>query len=117
MDAGYMNSDETWTEYANSMGVNSYEDFLNTSSAQDDAIEKYHRKVWGYLQAYGATEYIGQNFDGVVITESGLLASAHLVGAGAVKNALDSGNVKTDAYGTEITEYLQFSGYDISYIK
>ncbi|MBT8179895.1 MAG: hypothetical protein HKP60_12330, partial [Eudoraea sp.] len=51
------------------------------------------------------------------ITESGILAAAHLAGPGNVKKYLRSGgkhNVQ-DAYGTQISDYLRkFAGYDIS---
>jgi len=56
---------------------------------------------------------------GVKITESGILAAAHLGGAGAVQQYLWSygKNTMSDAYGTSIREYLKkFSGYDLSNI-
>jgi hypothetical protein len=53
----------------------------------------------------------------VEVTESGILAAAHLAGAGNVKKYLRSygENDVEDAYGTSISEYLEkFSGYDLS---
>jgi hypothetical protein len=53
----------------------------------------------------------------VAITESGILAAAHLAGAGNVKKYLYSGGSKdvVDAYGTSITRYLsKFEGFDTS---
>jgi len=65
-------------------------------------------------------KYSGKWINGVKITESGILAAAHLGGAGAVQQFLWSYGKKTmkDAYGTRIEHYLRkFSGYDLSKIK
>ena len=65
-------------------------------------------------------KYSGKWINGVKITESGILAAAHLGGAGAVQQFLWSYGKKTmkDAYGTKIENYLRkFSGYDLSNIK
>ena len=61
--------------------------------------------------------YVGTNVGGIKITESGILAAAHLAGAGNVKKYLKSGGtiVFSDAFGTSIKNYLKkFSGYDTS---
>ena len=63
---------------------------------------------------------VGKTINGILITESGILAAAHLSGAGNVKKYLRSnGNLTfSDAYGSTITQYLRkFSGYDTSFIK
>ncbi len=63
--------------------------------------------------------YVGRNIGGVKITESGILAAAHLAGAGNVKKYLRSGGAIafSDAFGTSIKHYLRkFSGYDTSHI-
>ena len=61
--------------------------------------------------------FAGKKIRGVEVTESGILAAAHLAGAGNVKKYLRSNgrdNVE-DAYGTSILDYLKkFSGYDLS---
>ena len=52
---------------------------------------------------------------GVYITESGILAAAHLAGAGNVKKFLRTGKDKQDGLGTPLTEYLtKFSGYNLA---
>jgi hypothetical protein len=62
---------------------------------------------------------VGKRINGILITESGILAASHLAGAGNVKKYLRSNgsdNFK-DAYGTNIEHYLKkFSGYDTSFI-
>ena len=65
-----------------------------------------------YIQTYA-----GKRFNGIVITESGMLAAAHLGGARGVKLFLSSkGRVnRKDAYGTSISLYMDlFSEYDTS---
>ena len=63
---------------------------------------------------------VGKRINGIRITESGILAAAHLAGAGNVKKFLRSnGDFKfSDAFGTSIEEYMsKFAGYDMSNIK
>jgi hypothetical protein len=63
---------------------------------------------------------VGKTINGIVITESGILAAAHLSGAGNVKNYLRSNgtNCFSDAYGTTIKSYLKkFADYDVSNIE
>lgn len=65
-------------------------------------------------------QFTNKYINGIHITESGILASAHLAGAGNVKKFLRS-NGKfqfNDAFGTSIEEYMKkFAGYDVSIIK
>jgi hypothetical protein len=61
----------------------------------------------------------GRYIGGVKVTESGILAAAHLAGAGNVKKFLRSYGAEgfKDANGTSIRYYLKkFSGYDTSNI-
>ncbi|NRA92975.1 MAG: peptidoglycan-binding protein LysM, partial [Psychroserpens sp.] len=61
----------------------------------------------------------GKEINGILITESGILAAAHLAGPGSVKKFLRSyGSQKfADAYGSTVTHYMKkFSGYDTSSI-
>ncbi len=63
---------------------------------------------------------VGKKINGVEITESGILAAAHLAGAGHVKKYLRSNGsiIFADAYGTNVQHYMKkFSGYDTSFIK
>jgi hypothetical protein len=62
---------------------------------------------------------VGKTINGIKITESGILAAAHLSGAGNVKKFLRSnGSVRfSDAYGATIQSYLKkFGGYNVSNI-
>ena len=63
---------------------------------------------------------VGKTINGVKITESGILAAAHLSGAGNVKKYLRSAGTNrfSDAYGASIQSYMKrFAGYDVSKIK
>ena len=59
-------------------------------------------------------KYNGKMIKGVTITKSGILAAAHLAGAGGVKRYFRSGSNPKDAYGTSLEVYLiKFSGFNI----
>ena len=64
--------------------------------------------------------YVGKSMNGIIITESGIIAAAHLSGAGNVKKFLRSygkANVK-DAYGSSIHDYMKrFANYNLVQIK
>jgi hypothetical protein len=67
-----------------------------------------------YLKGY--EHYIGHSVRGILITKSGMIAAAHLGGAGSLMKFLDSrGRVNhEDLFGTSISDYLKsFSSYDI----
>lgn len=99
---------------AHTHGIYTNSDFLNSPSVQDYAITACHKKVCQYIKSYGLDAYVGKNYCGVPITQSGLLAACHLVGVGSMKDALPSGVVVWDGNGVEASEYLQmFNGYDI----
>ena len=62
---------------------------------------------------------VGRTMNGVKITESGILAAAHLGGAGNVKKFLRSNGSRrfSDAYGSSIQSYLKkFKDYNVSNI-
>ncbi|MCM1004248.1 MAG: hypothetical protein NC408_07905 [Candidatus Gastranaerophilales bacterium] len=98
-------------------GVYSLQDFLNKPNAQENAQIVFKKKQWGYLKAVGANKYSGQIINGYKITDSGLLAGAHLKGVGSVIEYLKSGgkNIGKDAFGTSVESYIKkFAGYDVS---
>lgn len=64
--------------------------------------------------------FSGRRIGGVYVTESGILAAAHLAGPGSVKKFLRSGGETgfQDAFGTSIRSYMKrFSGYDVSNVE
>ena len=89
------------------------EEFLNNPDLQEEAMKKlliYNKKR---LKKY-IDKFDGQVINGILITESGLLAAAHLGGAGSVKKWFRTGKIKQDGNGVKITQYMeQFSGYSL----
>ena len=125
VDCGYYrkpscNYNNDWRgEFSGKDGVFSIQDFLNNPSAQENAQIIFKKRQWGYLKALGAHKYLGQIINGHRITASGLLAGAHLKGAGAVISYLKSNgrNNSKDAFGTSIESYIKkFADYDVSEI-
>lgn len=63
---------------------------------------------------------VGKKINGIEITESGILAAAHLAGAGNIKQYLrTNGQYRfKDAFGSSMQHYLKkFGGYDTSMIE
>ncbi|UMB53888.1 peptidoglycan-binding protein LysM [Lutibacter sp. A64] len=93
--------------------------FLNTPELQEDAfVALCSLNKW--ILRKDIKRSVGKKINGVVITESGILAAAHLSGAGNVKKYLRSHGRTTfkDAFGSSIQHYLrEFSGYDTSFIE
>ena len=96
------------------------EHFLYNSKLQEKAF-KANCSYNKWLLRKEIEKYNGKVIKGIKITESGIIAAAHLAGAGSVKRYLKSnGNTKRikDAYGTGIEQYLiDYADYDISWIK
>ncbi|MCB0456850.1 MAG: peptidoglycan-binding protein LysM [Flavobacteriaceae bacterium] len=101
------------------IGIKNSDNFLNDTRLQEEAFDAYTaRNKW--ILRRDIKRYVGTYIDGVKVTESGILAAAHLAGAGNVKKYLRSGGVEgfTDGFGTSIRYYLKkFSGYNTSFIK
>ncbi len=89
------------------------EAFLNSPDLQEYAMQqllKYNKKK---LQKY-IDKFEGCLVNDILITESGLLAAAHLGGAGSVRKWFRNGKVRKDGNGVKITTYMQrFSGYTL----
>jgi Ca2+-binding RTX toxin-like protein len=121
-DLGYYTADGTskndWKPgfWTGKSGIDSKQEFLASHSVQETAIRDYMKLQWQYVK--GAWAYEGQTLDGVKITVSGMLAGAHLVGAGNLKNYLLSGgdNAPADGNGVGVESYVkQFAGYMTPY--
>lgn len=111
---GYMGKYQFGRETLATIGIKDSSHFINTPKLQEKAFVTLLAKNKWELREEIAT-YEGKVIDGVRITESGILAAAHLGGAGSVKKFLKSnGNKKCkDAYGTSVKTYMrQFGGYE-----
>lgn len=88
-------------------------EFLNNPELQEEAMLRLLRYNKKKLQKY-IDDFDGKVVNGVLVTESGLLAAAHLGGAGSVKKWFKTGRVRRDGNGVKITSYMKrFSGYDL----
>jgi len=91
----------------------SKEEFLNSPEIQEQAMYELLKTNKKHLKKY-IEKYDGEVVHGVLVTESGLLAAAHLGGAGSVKKWFRTGKIRKDGNGVKITTYMQqFSGYDL----
>ena len=101
------------------IGVNDLDKFLSTPKLQERAfIANAQRNKW--ILRRDINRYVGKRINNVLVTESGILAAAHLAGAGSVKKYLRSYGLDNfaDGYGTTIANYMaRFSGYDMSFLK
>jgi len=99
--------------------INNTQLFLETPELQEDAFIALC-SVNKWILRKDIRRSVGKRINGIKITESGIIAAAHLSGAGNVKKYLRSNgeNKFKDAYGSSIQHYLKlFSGYDTSFIE
>ncbi len=100
------------------MGIKNADNFLYDTRQQEAAFFAY-TSLNKWVLRKDIKRYAGKTVGGVKVTESGILAAAHLAGAGNVKKFLRSAgeNGFQDANGTSIRYYLKkFSGYDTSHV-
>ena len=89
-------------------------EFLSNPELQEEAMLSLLKHNKEKLQKY-IDVFDGKTINGIYITESGILAAAHLGGQGSVKRYFKNGKVFKDGNGTKITSYMdKFSGYDIA---
>lgn len=116
---GYMGKYQFGSKTLRAVGVHNTKDFLKDPALQEKAfVALLSKNKW--ILRNEIEKYEGKIIDGIEITESGILAAAHLGGAGSVKNFFkNKGNRHfRDAYGTSLRSYLKaFGGYDLSYIE
>ncbi len=115
---GYLGKYQFGRSTLNWVGIYNTSRFLNSPLLQEKAFEALISKNKWVLRDY-IDKFSGQSINGVRITESGLLAAAHLGGAGNVIKFLDSKgtDVFRDANQVPITKYMKrFFDYDVSEI-
>lgn len=111
---GYMGKYQFGMTTLKGLGYNvSRNEFLNSPFLQEEAMLKLLDHNRDILTNY-INRYDGKYVHGIKITESGILAAAHLVGPSRVKNFLYTGKVYTDGNNTPVTRYLTtFQGYQL----
>jgi hypothetical protein len=114
---GYLGKYQFGRKTLNALGYEnvSNREFLENHSIQEEAMYallNHNRKV---LRRQ-ISKYVGETVAGIYITESGLLAAAHLAGPGNVRKFLRKGYEFKDGNGTKMTSYMvKFSNYKLEF--
>ncbi|MFK7833949.1 MAG: peptidoglycan-binding protein LysM [Winogradskyella sp.] len=115
---GYLGKYQFGSETLKLIGIYTPNQFLYNPELQEKAfIANAERNKW--VLRKDIKRFEGKQIAGIKITESGILAAAHLAGPGSVKKYLRSsgGHNISDAYGATVRYYMKkFSGYDTSMI-
>lgn len=116
---GYMGKYQFGASTLRMVGIYDVQSFINNPELQEEVfMANLRRNKW--ILRKDIQRFVGKTIGGIKITESGILAAAHLGGAGNVKKYLRSYGTYnfTDAYGTSLRYYMKrFGGYDISNIE
>ena len=116
---GYLGKYQFGVGTLKSIGIHDSLGFLNNPKLQEKAfvtlLSKNKYELRHYIQYFE-----GKVVDGVKITESGILAAAHLGGTGSVKRFLNTNGERKmkDDYGTSVRTYIRdFGGFDTKAIQ
>ncbi|MDN3665450.1 peptidoglycan-binding protein LysM [Algibacter miyuki] len=116
---GYLGKYQFGAETLKMIGINNPQQFLKNPKLQEKAfIANAARNKW--ILRRDIKNFVGRRINGVLVTESGILAAAHLAGPGSVKTYLRSYGLDNfaDGFGTTVQYYMKrFSGYDTSFVK
>lgn len=116
---GYLGKYQFGANTLKLLGVYDTDGFLNDPILQENIFElNVSRNKW--ILRRDIKRFVGKRINGITISESGIVAAAHLAGAGNVKKYLRSyGKTDfSDAYGSTVAYYMKrFNGYDVSSIK
>jgi len=113
---------QDWSgEWTGKNGASSKEVFLNSEAVQECAARDWVAFLCKGMKRYKLAQYIGETIGGVEITESGVIAGAHLKGFGSAANPgviqflRSNGAVNgEDAFGTSVSAYMaKFADYDL----
>jgi len=113
---GYLGKYQFGRKTLNAIGFNnvSNREFLASPKLQEQAMLILLKKNKHTLRKE-IKKYSGKVVHGVYITESGLLAAAHLGGAGNVRKFFRKGYNFADGNGTKITSYMKlFANYKLN---
>ena len=112
---GYMGKYQFGSKTLKGLGYKvSKEEFLNNPELQEqamlDLLKHNKKKLKRFID-----KYEGKTVHGIYITESGILAAAHLAGQGNVRKFFRKGYEFKDGFGTKMTSYMsQFGGYNLN---
>ena len=112
---GYMGRYQFGQSTLKTLKINvSRTEFISNPVLQEKAmyllLKHNKRKLKRYIN-----KYEGKIIHGVLVTESGVLAAAHLGGAGSVRKWFRTGQIRSDGNGVKITSYMKlFGGYNLN---
>ena len=112
---GYLGKYQFGRKTLNAIGLDdiSNREFLANPNIQEEAMLTLLKKNKHTLRRE-IRKYVGDTINGIYITESGILAAAHLAGAGNVKKFFRKGYEFKDGNGTKMTSYMiMFADYDL----
>ncbi len=113
---GYMGKYQFGVGTLKTIGINDSVVFLNSPKLQEKAfVVLLSKNKWKLRNEI--KKFCGTIVDGVKVTESGILAAAHLGGAGSVRKFLNSNGLKKckDNNGASVKSYMRdFGGYETS---
>jgi len=116
---GYMGKYQFGKGTLELIGVYDTQLFIDTPELQEAAFyANASRNKW--ILKRDIKRFAGKKINGILITESGILAAAHLAGPGSVKKYLRSWGATafSDAFGTTLGYYMKrFAGYDTSFVQ
>ncbi len=116
---GYLGKYQFGKSTLASIGISDSLHFLRNPKLQEKAFVALLKKNKWELRDV-IKSYRGKIIDGVRVTESGILAAAHLGGAGSVRKFLKSNGkrISKDLYGTSVKSYMkEFGGYETHNLK
>lgn len=115
---GYMGKYQFGVSALKAIGIHNTSEFLNNPRLQERAFKALLAKnKWELREEI--EQYEGKIINGIKVTESGILAAAHLGGAGSVKKYFRNEGKRSikDNYGTSLKSYMKaFGGFDTSFI-
>ncbi|HLA56078.1 MAG TPA: hypothetical protein VK623_08255 [Flavobacterium sp.] len=113
---GYLGKYQFGMETLRSIGINDRSAFLRSPKLQEKAfVALLSKNKWELKDEIEF--YSGKVVGGIYITESGILAAAHLGGVNSVKKFFKSNGERflRDGYGTSLKSYMRrFGGYETS---
>ena len=113
---GYLGKYQFGRKTLNAIGFEniSNREFLANPSIQEEAMLVLLKRNKHTLRRE-IKRYVGKTINGIYITESGILAAAHLGGAGNVKKFFRKGYEFRDGNGTKMTSYMKrFANYQLN---
>jgi len=100
-------------------GIKNSKNFINNAELQERVfLINVQRNKW--ILRKDIKWFVGTTINETKISESGIIAAAHLAGPGNVKKYLRSGGKddKKDAFGTSISKYIKyFQNFDLSMVE